>query len=235
MAQLTNSFEGGSNGSNILTTDTGSGNAWNDVGTGTGRPVYSNTHASSGSLAGKCVNSAGNNGYMGWTTAFGSQTDHYGRVYVWVDAAPTTNHLSVVWVGTGGTTEARVLLDTFGKMAVVDNSSTLTEGSVAYSTGQWIRIEFHITQASSNATVEAKLFNTASSTAASDIVTLSTGNTGAAAHNQIYFGNGAGVAVGGDCWVDEIVAAATSYPGPSSGGGVSTVIPQVAMAPLVTV
>src|SRR6266545_5839646 len=95
MATLTATFEAGTNGNNILATDPGSASAWDAVTivNNTGRPPtakYDTTHVGHGSLAAKIDVGSTDVAYCEWSAAFGTQTDHYGRLYLYLTAYPVS-------------------------------------------------------------------------------------------------------------------------------------------------
>lgn len=213
MAILTASFGQGTNGNTIASTDLGNQDAWDTVTIGgTGTFIYDNTHANSGSLAAKVTSTAGKAEGL-WSTAFGTQTDHYGRVYCYFTANPAVA-VQLVRANNGAATLAGLIqVNTTGVVRCVAANATFQAGTVGITLNQWIRIEYHIIHSTpAGGTVEAKLFNTATSTTPDETITYSNQGTSAQA-TQISFGNDA-TNTPGAFWMDDIVANATAYPGP---------------------
>lgn len=97
MTQTTADFELGTNGNDILTSDPGSATAWDARNLpGGGSFKYDNTHVY-GAMAAKVITPAnGAECNMEWSTALGGPTDHYGRLYLWMDALPTGDDLRLL-------------------------------------------------------------------------------------------------------------------------------------------
>src|ERR1051326_5445154 len=90
MTVCTADFETGTNGNNVLTSDTGSLTAWNLVFVNnSGTVTYSNAQVAHGSLA-AFLNANGNNSdrELNWSTAIGTPTEGYGRAYVYFTSLP---------------------------------------------------------------------------------------------------------------------------------------------------
>lgn len=206
---FTANFERGNNGNDVLTTDPGSATAWNDT-QGTPRPKYTNTRAAHGSFS-AIVSS--NDAVLGWNT---STTDHYGRLYFYATANPITNQLNLLKCQLGGTAKAYLKVNTTGKVQIADNGALNTQDSIALiSLNQWIRIEWHIIHSATVGQMQVKLFNDADSITPTEIITgPATWDTGASCDAYI-FADYDGT-WGSDTWYDNIVANASSYPGPFS-------------------
>jgi hypothetical protein len=212
---ITASFETGTNGNNIATTDTGNATAWDTVSIGaSGTAKYDNTHVNSGSLAAK-IQTAGAAVTLQWTGAFGTQTDHYGRVYFYFTAAPTSN-IQLIRVQSGSTAQAFVTYLSSGKLRSTDVAAATATTTNSVALNQQVRVEYRVFHNASTGIIELKLFNTATSTTPTETLTFSSANTGASS-DRIRFGNVA-TTTEGPFWMDNIVAAATSYPGPLSTG-----------------
>lgn len=212
MAQVTATFETGTNGNTLSTGDAGSATAFDAI-DASGPITYDNTHAYD-ALAAKTSGTA--ESWFAWTTALGGTlTDTYGRAYVYMTAYP-----AVAWtaVRMNGVTNMMIqILGTGagannGAIQVIDNAgagSFTTQGIVL---NQWNRIEFHIACNVSTGTIEAKLFKDASGTVADDTVTRSGVNTSAGI-TEVRFGNRSGTSAG-NYWLDYVLFGANSYPGP---------------------
>lgn len=218
MAQLTATFETGINGNNILATDSGSANAWDSMSVlGGNVATYDNTHPAHGSLGGKFDNTVApaSNSLAVWQASFGTVTEHWGRVYIYITANPaaTFRLVELRSGGIGGAFACSVRVDSNGKIALADNTATTT-GLTAISLNQPIRIEFHIIHSATIGQMEAKLFNTKDSTTVDDTITSAATHNTLASVDTIGFGLGGGGSAG-PIWMDDIVANALSYPGPA--------------------
>lgn len=222
MSLCTANFETGTDGSAVLTTDTGSPTAWDAISATNPTLIYSNATAAHGTLAGKFHLSAGaGTSYAAWSTALGTISgDSYGRIYLYLPAIPTAprTSLELVQFYSGATLKLRFgILVNSGFLYARDSAgSGPTQGSgTVIATGQWARLEWHATISTTVGFIELKLFNTADSTTADYTLTASpaTLDTGASV-DSIRIGQTAGNAFVNDWYVDDIIAGASSYPGP---------------------
>jgi hypothetical protein len=213
MAQLTANFALGTNGNAILAADPGSANAWDAVlTTGSGTVTYDNTHTTGYSPEMAKI-TLGGQAQTKWSTALGTVTDHYGRLY-WYQTA-SGNFLDVLRMGSSGSFAAGLIADNNSstKLALYDAGSTVQATSATtIPVNQLIRIEWHIIHSATVGQLEAKIFLTPdSSTPDETFATAATLNTLASA-NEILFG--AVVDRGQSWWIGDVVANATAYPGP---------------------
>lgn len=108
MTQVSADFETGVNGNNLATGDTGSATAFNAVTTTTtATQKYDNTHVAFGNLGVKFDGGATSGAaYFTWSTALGTVTDHYGRIYLYLTATPSSQ-LPIIWGGQSTTRGGR--------------------------------------------------------------------------------------------------------------------------------
>ncbi len=214
MTQCTANFELGTNASAVLAADAGSATAWNTVTDVGPKITYSTAHPASGTLCAQIALTAGGAHMMIWGAAFGTLTDHYGRVYVYLTANPA-NATPFINVNSGGSRAARFDINTNGTIRAFDNpgSALFTTTTNAIALNQLVRIEWHIVHSATVGQGELKLFNTASSSTATETSTGTANKNTLANGDEIQFGN-----INGDTpytfWMDQIVAGASSYPGP---------------------
>lgn len=215
MAQLTAGFETGVNGNTLSIADGGDATAFDFV-NAVGTVAYDNTHVKNGTLAAKIIAGASGTGF-GWTTAFGTQTVHYGRIYSWLSSAvnPTSN--AFAHFVSGATRAARLdfqLVSGNIRIRLIDNPATgdLT-GSVNVTRDTWVRIEWHVIHSATVGQIEVKLFNNPDSSTPDETITSPASWNTLASVNGAQFGSYSG-ASGITLWMDAVVANATSYPGP---------------------
>lgn len=222
---LSNNFEGGTNGSTIATSDTGSGNSWDTVliqGAG-GAIIYDNTHVGHGSLATKITSDGASSvQQLGWNTLGSLTGDFYTRQYFYVPALQVTVNayfVSMAINGGSGGSCATYAWFTDGTLEAFDASTSFvtgTNGSVSIALNQLIRIETHTKPgASANGTLEWRLFNTASSTTADDTKVVTTATLGANI-DSIRFGivSTSAPASGWNMWMDDIAVSTSGWIGP---------------------
>jgi hypothetical protein len=209
MGLITATFEAGTNGANIATTDPGSATQWDAVlKGGTGNVQYDTAHPAHGSLGAHIIQ--GGQAQLEWSTAFGTQTDHFGRTYMYVPSG--ANFIDVVRLNNAGVFACGVDIDsTTGKLNLRDTSAAVISSTTnAVARDQLVRIEWHIVHLISGGTIEVQLFNTADSAVPTE-TKLSIGMNNQAQATKIDFGAVANR--GQDWWIDDLVAGATSYPG----------------------
>lgn len=233
MAKLTATFETGVNGDSIATTDEGSGAAF-DIATHSafGTLTYSNAQAASGTLSMKSATnlSGGGSSYVGWSSSFGIQTEHYGRLYLYLPQYEG-GATAFLQAGQGTTRGCRLDYSATGKIQGSDSTGAalFTLGSVSIALNQWVRIEYHFVCDPTVGQAEVKLFNTAGSTIASEVLTGTANKNTLDNHTRITFGAGVeatgNITSGHSIYLDNIVANAASYPGPYIAGPVNTVAP----------
>lgn len=195
-------FETGVAAQIIRTTDPGSVTVFDH---NSGSPVtYDSTHAHRGTLSAKL---AGADNGMTWNLP--SVTDHYGRLYVYMDANPSGDQRGPV------VSPVVMKILQSGKMFLqsADGAHLLTTTNTV-NLGSWFRIEYHFIHDTVNGFAELKLFNSPESLTPTETITSPIAwNTGGAQISQSY---GVQQNGGNNIWLDDIIANATSYPGPTS-------------------
>lgn len=212
MARCSARFETGTNGNTIATGDTGDSTAWDSVSLGTGgTAVYNNTLKHDGALSGKLTRGTAGTVILQWTGALGTVTDHYGRAYVYLTAAPASAFALVLCLS-GASNACQVRLDAAGRLRARDSTGSETLGAVALAVNQWVRIEWHFVHSTTVGQIEIKLFNNTDDLTATDTITA-TGKNTLASGDRIRFQ--ADVNASYVVQFDDLIAGATAYPGPS--------------------
>jgi len=221
VAQLANTFEGGSNGTTITTGNSGgaSGDAFNLVNIGAGAAViYDNTHTAHGGLAMKCSSgTSGSLAYVEWDPS--ASSNFYGRFYIYIAANGAVGD----WYydgGSSGADKAIITTDASNHICLQDSTGlpvqATSTSTMALST--WHRIEFHIICSTTVGQMEAKLFLGANSDGLTPDETLTTAanlNTGASINNHLFGNIATGGHVSTNVWMDDILTGAAAYPGPA--------------------
>lgn len=207
-------FEAGTAGATITTSDAGSATPWDTVSIGTGTSaVYDGTHAAHGSLAAKLKSDPGAI-YLGWN--YGTQTEHWGRLYLYL--TDRTNSVSLVDFYSGASFCCRISFAQFAfNLRLQDSAFTVRATSTTViSVDTPYRIEWHLKHGTgAGSFFEAKIFIGANvdGTTPDETISCSGFNLGASS-DQIRIGNNSAANID-TFWLDDIVAAATSYPGPA--------------------
>lgn len=223
---LTADFELGVNGNDVLVADPGSANAWDTRIVPGGTVKYSNTQKAHGALSAQFDHTAsGSAKTLQWDTSLGTVTDHYGRFYMFVTAYPTGDTFILDANTVGVTNNARIRLLTTGALSTFSKSALLNTTTNLVPLNGWCRIEYHIVHSATVGMVELKLFNTMDSAVATETITSAANNDTNANANGILYGSPDGT---GGAWIqylDDIVANATSYPGPVSTPAATVILP----------
>lgn len=184
MTLLTNSWEGGTNGTVLSTGNTGglSGNAFDAVnasGTGT-TGKFSNTQAAHGSLSMQLIYASGvaSKAYVSWTTSMGAQSQIWFRLYVYLTAYP--NAAMRLWsTDIGGVTLCSALyVNTGGTLSFNDTSAAAFTTTNAIPLNTWYRLEGFCTGSATVGQLELKMFAGDSATPVETDTSAATRNTG---------------------------------------------------------
>jgi hypothetical protein len=219
MAEATATFEAGVNG-NTITNAGGEAalSAWNTVTiAGAGNTlVYSNAQFK-GTLSAKvdAATTPASGVTMQWSTAIGTLTDHYGRIYLYCPANPSGT-IRLINDSAGSN---KLRLTSTGMLSVFDAGGQDIITTTAIALNQWVRIEWHTVQSATVGQHEIKLFNDAESSTPTQTVTGTANRNNAASITSMTFGNNSGASHAVVFHLDNIVAGAVAYPGPSLGSG----------------
>jgi hypothetical protein len=192
---LSNDFSEGTNGATLTTGNTaGVGeNAFDFVTTTNGAAAFSNTQFIHSTLsAAVSTTSTAGQGMFGWTTSFTVPvTTFYGRIYLWLTAAPTTEDANIQIRGTGSSTGGNIQINTSRQIQLQNPSFTQVHTFTnAIPTGQWVRIEWKmVTGVAGAASLTVNYYASADSTTITEGFTESAsawGGTGGVA--EVDFG-----------------------------------------------
>lgn len=219
---LTANFTKGSNGSNILLADPGDASQWDQVNNNvTNTMTYDSSRALLGGGVSACKMLQGgtpNTQQLVWVAQFGTQTDHYGRVYLWMDAYYSLANMAFINVQSGGSLAARIYINSSGNYVLSDSTGAgLGNTTIPLRRGQWTRMEWHMVHNASTGSVEVKLFNNPHSTVPTETVSITNKNTLASA-DRIAVMQGTGLTAGDTQWVGGVAMQAPAYPGPITMG-----------------
>lgn len=232
MGVCTADFELGVSGAQLTAGDPGSATPYDNVSSapnfGGQHLLYSNALAAHGSQCMSYLNTAGfyNNWY--WATPFGTQTGTwYARFYLQFQTGYPPSNLPLFSTNTGGAgpqMNAGPAGAGYKLTFYTDSSQTnsITTANV-YPLNQWVRVECKFVQgAGTSGAIAMMIFSSADSITPDETVTLSSVNTGA---SNVWWVVGDYIGVNPNRWfMDQLVAAATAYPGPFP---VSTTAPTI--------
>jgi hypothetical protein len=208
---LESHFETGTNGATIATTDPGNPNAWDVVIVGVAPSVcaYDNAQKHSGTLAAKLDKpSGGGPSELRWTTQYGTLTDHYGRAYIRITEVGTGTP-AMIW---HNSPNWRIFWNSDRTLSLQDAAFvTQKTSTTVIPVNQWVRLEWHVVHNATTGILELKIFLSADSTTPTETLTATNVNTGSTGSTGVRFRNEQTV---GTIWFDDVVEAATSYPGP---------------------
>jgi hypothetical protein len=180
--------------------------------------IFSTTQKAHGSLSGRVTQAAVTpvTTQLKWNTAFGTQTNWYGRTYVRWPALPggASRHVFLqFWSIGAGAYRGSIWLGSDGFIRVEDSAGATTAGSTSISTDTWYRVEWHwIGGTSSDGTLEAKVF---AADATSPLETWSRTNvTMGASADEVSFQMTTESLASFQVYFDSLQINATAYPGP---------------------
>lgn len=232
---LTNSFEGGTNGTTISTGNSGgvSGSPFSSVTIGSGGSLtYSNSEYAHGGISSEfSTSTTASSVYLRWgEPTFGVQANVWFRFYAYLTAFPSVN-LHIWYAGSGGFPQASLLaISPAGKLLMTNAAAaTVITSSNSIPLNQWFRVEGYVLNSSSNATISVSLFDSPDAQVSVETVKAANVNTGGPIV-AIEFGLANNVANVGPFWLDDLGLSNTgplgpvSFPGDASSGIPGTAI-----------
>lgn len=232
MTVLTNSFEGGTNGTTLTTANSGgaSGNAFDAVtNTGTNAvDIFDNTVAAHGTLS--CKVATGTSSVQSlnrWSTSMGTVTQVWFRMYLYFTAFPTAVTRVMGYATSGGTTCGIVgVAATTGKVNFFNASgSAIITTANAVPLNAWCRVEGFLIGSATVGQMQLKLFTTPDSQTPTEMLTSTAAQNTTGAPGLYSFGIISNAANLGPFWMDDIGISSTGYLGPAgtptgpNGGG----------------
>src|SRR5574337_273854 len=202
---LTSSFGSGVPGAVPQTTDWGSATAYSSI---SGAPVYDGAHAHSGSQSLRLPGAS--YGTVAWTYGSTAPDPEFFRMFVYA----TSNPSSMAHICWSAAANFLLDIDSSGHILVKQAMTTLATFSTPISLNQWVRVEGSLS--ASTGAFQVRLFNDADSPTATESQSATAPTF--APNNTFNFGTTSGfgfAAYGSDVWLDDIVAAATAWPGPT--------------------
>lgn len=227
MATVSNTFEGGSNGTTITTGNSAgaSGTAFDAVGiVAGGGAVYTNTNQYRGAL-GATLSTGGTAGqtYVEYTTALNcsSSGSLYGRTYRKLPALPpdANGHRIILIADSASAFQAEWRINNAGRLEQRSGAGVVTNTSTnAITTGAYFRVEFAILAFSATVgQLECKLFLSADSSTPTETLTstaaLDTLRAGGLCKARAGINRNLASFVD---HVDDVTWSTTAYPGPSA-------------------
>ena len=226
MTQVSNGFEGGTNGTTASTGNTGgpSGTAFDNVTIGASATLtFDNTQVMHGSLAAKFVTPASAvNCFVMWQTPLfgsgGSSGQVWFRVYCYLPSLPASSALGLVRFRNSGTLCGGISINASGKVLTLNAAgATQTTSTAAVSAGSWFRLEGYCIGSATVGQIQVQIYTGA----AVDSVTPTETDTTAATLNttgvinQLLFGNPSSLA-SFTVWCDDLGGSTTAYLGPGA-------------------
>lgn len=225
MTAITNTFEGGSNGTTVTTGNSGgsSGTAFDEVTIGGASTLtYSNTHVANGAMGVRILTASGAAAFVEHNTALGTQTSVWGRFYLYLAAIPTKTTV-LARLRTGTTGAAYLRLKTSAKIELLDTASAPQNTSTTVlSAATLYRIEWRVVCSTTVGFIECKIFDSPQSTTPIETFATPVSINTQASVDEYSVGVTNSPASVVDMYVDEIEWNNTGYPGPSSTGSAVT-------------
>ncbi len=178
-ALLSNSFEGGSNGTTLTAANSGgtSGSKFNTVSCSGGAATYTSTTPGKGSLSGRFAPST-SACYVQWSSSsIPTTTTSYGRMYVNLTPGGNTVVLAKLATSAGGR-DAQIEINTSGKLTIYDaNNTKQATFTNSFPTG-WVRIEWTLVNSTTAGSLSVSMYS-GDSASAIETESASGINTGA--------------------------------------------------------
>jgi hypothetical protein len=233
MTLLTNSAEGGTNGTTLTggsggNTGGASGDYFDSVTTvASGTLAFDNAESDPhGSLSIKVATGAtAGQSMVAWSTQMGSQTTVWFRIYLYYSALPTVQSRIFSAIQTASLCSGLYLQASTGKLWSGNSSGgqifILTN---AIPTGKWFRIEGFVTGSATVGQTELKLFANADDTSPLETKTSAATQATTGPPNLYQFGATNSIASVPAHWLDDLGLSNTGYIGPA---GASTAVQQM--------
>lgn len=210
MAIISANFEAGVNG-NAVTTAAGEASAtkWDSVGlTSSAAVVYDNTHVRTALAAKLSTTGTGGAISLNWSTAFGTQTDHYGCLDIYITGNPASNVQLVTFFNNNGF----IRLRSDGKISLHDSANTQQAiSAAAIPTNQWVRLEWHAIHSTTVGQLEVKIYANADVPTLTETVTTAANLNMGSGSTSVRVGSAGNIANLGPFWLDNIAELGTAY------------------------
>lgn len=214
---LTNSNEGGSNGTTITTGNSGgaSGNAWDSILFTAGTCAYDNAQASHGTLAANHA-TAGTAAsiQLQWEASTGNPARMFGRYYYRYTSTTLTLDLHRVRSSSSNQVARLSVASSTGFLQLRNGANTVVAtSSAALSTNTWYRIEWDFRPGSVTNTAVLYLGD---SVVALETLSASSTYSADADIGQFHLGNLSSQASVGSRWFDDIAVTDVGWLGPAA-------------------
>lgn len=226
MTLVTNTFEGGSDGTTVTTGNSGgaSGTAFNDVvKAADGTVAFSNVQKR-GTLACRFQQVTAGDCHVAWNeTTKGALTDDYVRAYMYLTNAFTLNNDQIEWWSAAFGFMGSIRWTSTGAFTIANASaSPVATSATTVGAGEWCRIEAHKHADTSAGFITCRIFKGADlegTTPTEEFGTSSTWADPATSSTWDYFGMptaiGSQPPSSGFLYMDDIAAGGTDWLGPT--------------------
>jgi len=214
-------FEGGASGSNITTTDTGSGDSFDGVGSSF-TPTYNTTQAMHGTKAMAATGGVGNaNSTVIWNVP--TKTTLYARFYLYITSLPTSPAVWRLCTLTGSASTMDVWINNTGPLFLQSSGTNGPLGAVSVPTGQWVRIELSMVSSGPNTVGTVRLYKNADSfLLPDDVITMNA--TAQFSATTATFGEYSTSGSQPTIWLDDLALSEGNWLGPAATAPSNAVI-----------
>lgn len=227
MAQLTNSFEGGTN-TTTLTAGSGgntggSSGSFFDVVTATGEIVeFSTNQAAHGNLSAVVQTGTSGIANFGWSTSWGTQTNTFGRIYVYLTGAPNVSD-SFIEHQSSGTFACGIQITTGQNILIQDaNFATVHQMASTIPLDQWVRIEWNLVSGLSTGQIIVNYYATKDSNTATESYTSTAAQAFLASCTEVTFGWNFSHPSQPSTYIDDVGLSTTGFLGPVNTLSITT-------------
>lgn len=219
MALFQNSAEGGTNGTNVTSANSGgnSGDKFNTVTPGTGTLTYDTAAAAHGLLGYNFTSSGTGSGVVSWNAVINLAPSVATRVYFNPGSTLPSSLLRLVDIRNTAGTAVRVQYSATNHLLIQNAAgTTLFTSSTAVSANTWYRIELAMSVSATGATINYDYYLLDSTIPVEAGYSTTTGNTGTTYIITVSMGSAAAATNVGAFYMDDfaINTGTTSYIGP---------------------
>lgn len=222
MVAVYNSFETGTNGSTITTGGTGGGSdtALDFVTIGAGATATFDNSKPRGNLAAKL--NAGSTPVdvgMEWSTAVGTLSTWYQRIYYYATSHPTNAHRIMDATTAGGAALcAGIIHQSAGTLCAADGGfNVAAQGALTVPLNQWVRVEMKVIGSPTTGQISFRLFTVPDAVNPTETQTSSaTTNTSSSGVNYRFGLNGDAYDANRTIWIKDLGVSSVDWMGPAT-------------------
>lgn len=184
--------------------------------------VYDTTVFANGTSSVKITQSTGAVFAQWSSTTLGSLTDHYGEIYLYLTALPSASNHIVSGVTSGSVQGWAIDVTSTGTVILRNAANTNVKATTStLPLNQWVRLEWHITQASGTGTFQLQVYTAANGTSVTEDTGVITSDYGLNTSSVQVGAKLTGTATMPAFYVDDVAIATGAWIGPQGSAVVA--------------